>query len=321
VSTDHWPYLTDLSIGSQPATPVCISFPCSDHRPGRASSACIAGRGGGRRPGHCSRTPHNNDAKKATDAYAEAARVCGVWPAASGGSLVRLCTRCTPNITVYALCFSGACVRVCVCRLSAVCCACGARGATLWTVPHREGKYTRGGRVFCIIRICIVFCILYCICIFWRRPPVTVAAAASRKRDGASCLGCTLGTWLCSISYSIIYLVSCYRFVSQHTYIYHIGPHAHVDTDSRQQQQPPAPAVAQIIQNNTKSSLLYYVLYVLIVLCIVLCIMYFRSLVPQCARARARETLCSMREKVRSDNDSPLILTVKDETWPGDQQQ
>jgi hypothetical protein len=58
----------------------------------------------------------------------------------------------------------------------------------------------------------------------------------------------------------------------------------HVDTDSdsdsRQQQQPPAPApvVAQIIENNTKSSLLYSVLYVLIVLCIVLCIMYFRSL-------------------------------------------
>jgi hypothetical protein len=43
------------------------------------------------------------------------------------------------------------------------------------------------------------------------------------------------------------------------------------------QQQPPAPApaVAQIIQNNTKSSLLYYVLYVLIVLCNVLCNMYF----------------------------------------------
>jgi hypothetical protein len=93
----------------------------------------------------------------------------------------------------------------------------------------------------------------------------------------ASCLGCTLGTWLCSMSNSIIYHVNCYRFVSQHTYIYHIGPHAHVDTgsDCRQQQQPPAPApaVAQIIQNNKKkSSLLYYVLYVLIVLCIVLCI-------------------------------------------------
>jgi hypothetical protein len=53
------------------------------------------------------------------------------------------------------------------------------------------------------------------------------------------------------------------------------------DSDSRQQQQPPAPAAAQtqIIQNTTKSSLLYYVLYVF-VLCIVLCIMYFRSLPP-----------------------------------------
>jgi hypothetical protein len=25
----------------------------------------------------------------------------------------------------------------------------------------REGKYTRGGRVFCILRICIVFCIVF----------------------------------------------------------------------------------------------------------------------------------------------------------------
>jgi hypothetical protein len=96
-----------------------------------------------------------------------------------------------------------------------------------------------------------------------------------------------LASWLCtwhSMSNSIIYHVSCYRFVSQHTYTYYIGPHAHVDTDSdsdsKQQQQPPAPApaVAQRIQNNTKSSLLHYVLYVLIVLCIVLCIMYFQSL-------------------------------------------
>jgi hypothetical protein len=114
--------------------------------------------------------------------------------------------------------------------------------------------------------------------------PATRDRCGGRKRYGASCLGCTLGTWLCSMSNSIIYHVSCYRFVSQHTYIYHIGPHAHVDTDSdsRQQQQPPAPApapaVAQIIQNNTTSSLLYYVLYVSIVLCIVFCIMYFRSL-------------------------------------------
>jgi hypothetical protein len=152
----------------------------------------------------------------------------------------------------------------------------------------REEKYTRGGRVFCIIRICIVFCIVF---VFLR--PATRDRCGGRRRDGASCLGCTLGTWLCSMSNSIIYHVSCYRFVSQHTYIHHIGPHAHVDTDSdsssRQQQKPPAlaPAVAQIIQNNTKSSLLYYVLYVLIILCIVLCIMCFRSL----ARARC----CSRR--------------------------
>jgi hypothetical protein len=151
----------------------------------------------------------------------------------------------------------------------------------------REGKYTRtrGGRVFCIIRICIVFCI-----VFVFLAPATRDRCGGRKRDGASCLGRTLGTWLCSMSNSIIYHVSCYRFVSQHTYIYHIGPHAHVDTDSdsRQQQQPPAPAsaVAQIIQNNTKSSLLYYVLYVLIVLCIVLCIMYFGSLERRAGRRR-----------------------------------
>jgi hypothetical protein len=141
----------------------------------------------------------------------------------------------------------------------------------------------RGGRVFCIIRICIVFCI-----VFVFLAPATRDRCGGRKRDGASCLGCTHGTWLYSMSNSIIYHVSCYRFVSQHTYVYHIGPHAHVDTasDSRQQQQPPAPApaVAQIIQNNTKSRVLYYVLYVLIVLCI----MYFRSLVQNCRRTACR---------------------------------
>jgi hypothetical protein len=126
-----------------------------------------------------------------------------------------------------------------------------------------------------------LYCIVFCI-VFVFLAPATRDRCGGRKRDGASCLGCTLGPWLCSMSNSIIYNVSCYPFLSQHTYIYHIGPYAHVDTDSdsRQQQQPlaPAPAVAQIMQNNTKSSLLYYVLYVLIVLCIVLCIMYFRSL-------------------------------------------
>jgi hypothetical protein len=146
-----------------------------------------------------------------------------------------------------------------------------------------EKENTPEGGVYSVLYVFVLYFVLYLY--FWRRPPVTVAAAASAMAHGAgaSCLGCTLGTWLCSMSNSIIYHVSCYRFVSQHTYIYHISPHAHVDTDSdsRQQQQPPdpGPAVAQIIQNNTKSSLLYYVLYVSIVLCIVLSIMYFRFLI------------------------------------------
>jgi hypothetical protein len=134
---------------------------------------------------------------------------------------------------------------------------------------------------------CILYYLYFC-------APATRDRCGGRERDGASCLGCTLGTWLCSMSNSVIYYVSCYRFVSQHTYIYHIGPHAHVDTDSdsRQQQQPPAPApaVAPIIQNNTKSSLLYYVLYVFVVLCIVLCIMYFRSLPTHLPHSHSHDT-------------------------------
>jgi hypothetical protein len=136
--------------------------------------------------------------------------------------------------------------------------------------------------VYFVLYVFVLYFVLYLY--FWA--PATRDRCGGRKRDGASCLGCTIGTWLwlCSMSNSIIYHVSCYRFVFQHTYMYHIGPHAHVDTDSDSRQQPPAPApaptVAQIIQNDTKSSLLYYVLYVyvLTVLCIVLCIMYFRSL-------------------------------------------
>jgi hypothetical protein len=152
----------------------------------------------------------------------------------------------------------------------------GGRGQS--TEPGKEN--TAEGGVYVVLYVFVLYFVLY----LYFLAPATRDRCGGRKRDGASCLGCTLGTWLCSMSNSIIYHVSCYRFVSQHTYIYHIGPHAHVDTDSDSRQQPPAPApapapaVAQIIQNNTKSSLLYYILYVLIVLCIVLCTMYFRSL-------------------------------------------
>jgi hypothetical protein len=144
-------------------------------------------------------------------------------------------------------------------------------------VPARPGKEnTPEGGMYFVLYVFVLYFVLY----LYFLAPATRDRCGGRKRDGASCPGCPLGTWLCSMSNSIIYHVSCYRFVSQHTYnlytTYHIGPHAHVDTDSdsRQQQQPPAsaPAVAQMIQNSTKSSLLYYVLYVLIVLCIVLCI-------------------------------------------------
>jgi hypothetical protein len=155
-----------------------------------------------------------------------------------------------------------------------------------FSTHRREGKYTEGSLYF----VLYVFVLYFVLCLYFLAP-ATRDRCGGRKRCGASCLGCTLGTWLCSMSNSIIYHVSCYRFVSQHTYIYHIGPHADVDTDSdsTQQQQPsaPAPAVAQLIPNNTKSSLLYYVLYVLIVLCIVLCIMYFRSLTR---RPKANQT-------------------------------
>jgi hypothetical protein len=43
----------------------------------------------------------------------------------------------------------------------------------------REGKHTRGGRVFCIIRICIVFVFL---------TPATRDRCGGRKRDGGSCV-------------------------------------------------------------------------------------------------------------------------------------
>jgi hypothetical protein len=56
---------------------------------------------------------------------------------------------------------------------------------------------------------CIVF-VLY----FYFLAPATRDRCGGRKRDGVSCLGCTLGTWLCSMSNSIIYHVGCYRLIS-----------------------------------------------------------------------------------------------------------
>jgi hypothetical protein len=83
--------------------------------------------------------------------------------------------------------------------------------------PGKEN--TPEGGVYFVLYVFVLYFVLYLY--FWA--PATRDRCGGRKRDGASCLGGTLGTWLCSMSNSIIYHVSCYRFVSQHTYIYHIG--------------------------------------------------------------------------------------------------
>jgi hypothetical protein len=44
-------------------------------------------------------------------------------------------------------------------------------------IRHQGRKIHRRGA--CILYYTHLYCILYCFCIFWRRPPVTVAAAAS----------------------------------------------------------------------------------------------------------------------------------------------
>jgi hypothetical protein len=112
-------------------------------------------------------------------------------------------------------------------------------GAQKYKYNKKYNTNTYQGRKIPQRGACILYyTYLYCICIvFVFLAPATRDRCGARKRDGASCLGCTLGTWLCSMSNSNIYHVSCYRFVSQHTYIYHIGPHAHEDTDSDSRQQ------------------------------------------------------------------------------------
>jgi hypothetical protein len=64
-------------------------------------------------------------------------------------------------------CGGGVCVRVC-----AVMSGCAGAGRKV------QGRkiHQRGA---CILYYTYLYCILYCICIFGRRPPVTVAAAAS----------------------------------------------------------------------------------------------------------------------------------------------
>jgi hypothetical protein len=123
------------------------------------------------------------------------------------------------------------CMCICMCSFVFASVA-GVCAATDTTQGGRRGagkENTPEGGVYFVLYVFVLYFVLYSY--FWA--PATRDRCGGRKRDGASCLGCTLGTWLCSMCNSISYHVSCYRFVSQHTYIYHICPHAHVDTDKK----------------------------------------------------------------------------------------
>jgi hypothetical protein len=69
--------------------------------------------------------------------------------------------------------------------------------------------------MYFVLYVSVLYFVLYLY--FGRRPPVTVAAAASAMAPRVLAVHLAFGTWLCSMSNSIIYHVSCYRFVSQHT--------------------------------------------------------------------------------------------------------
>jgi hypothetical protein len=70
----------------------------------------------------------------------------------------------------------------------------------VWGVQGRKIQL-RGGVYFVLYVFVFVFCI-----VFVFLAPATRDRCGGRKRDGASCLGCTLGTWhlaICSMSNSI----------------------------------------------------------------------------------------------------------------------
>jgi hypothetical protein len=50
--------------------------------------------------------------------------------------------------------------------------------------------------VYFVLYVFVLYFVLY----LYFLAPATHDRCGGRKRDGASCLGCTLGTWLCSMS-------------------------------------------------------------------------------------------------------------------------
>jgi hypothetical protein len=72
---------------------------------------------------------------------------------------------------------------------------------------------TPEGGVYFVLYVFVLYFVLY----LYFLAPATREHCGGRKRDGASCLGRTLCTWLCSMSNSIIYHVSCYiLYLSTH---------------------------------------------------------------------------------------------------------
>jgi hypothetical protein len=90
-------------------------------------------------------------------------------------------------------------------------------GAVLWLWPHctvninHLNKYSdskQGRKIHqrgaCILYDTYLYCILYCICFSWRRPPVTVAAAASAMAPRVLAVHLALGYAQCLTLSSIM---------------------------------------------------------------------------------------------------------------------
>jgi hypothetical protein len=71
------------------------------------------------------------------------------------------------------------------------------KAGTRWCGAFFPGKEnTPEGGVYFVSYVFVWYFVLY----LYFLAPATRDRCGGSKRDGASCLGCTLGTWLCSMS-------------------------------------------------------------------------------------------------------------------------
>jgi hypothetical protein len=71
-------------------------------------------------------------------------------------------------------------------------------------ISRRYQGTKRHQRGACILCDTYLYCILYCICMFWRRPPETVAAAASAMAPRVLAVHLALGYAQCLTLSSIM---------------------------------------------------------------------------------------------------------------------